>query len=113
MKVRCCDDSPSLIDERLVREQWTMSNVPVFVGPLGVVQRVGIEASGGGRPTRASSRSSNWAGTCRWAARRKSASCGRQLVDHRRRLVDRARAIKPRVGAVLREQQVRIRRPLP
>src|SRR5882724_12629265 len=80
-KVRCCNDSPSLIDERLVREQRTMSNVPVFVGldyhqdslqvcvldqqgqvlmnrstsnnsadlhrlvaPLGVVQRVGIEA---------------------------------------------------------------------
>jgi len=81
MKVRCCNDSPSLIDERLVREQRTMSNIPLFVGldyhqdsiqvcvlnqkgdvllnraarndcdelgrlvnPLGVVQRVGIEA---------------------------------------------------------------------
>src|SRR5437016_652575 len=81
MKVRCCNDSPSFFDERLVREQRTMSNVPVFVGldyhqdsiqvcvlnqkgdvllnrsakndcqevghlvgPLGIVQRVGIEA---------------------------------------------------------------------
>src|SRR5690349_9941048 len=81
MKARCCDNSPSLIDERLVREQRTMSTVPIFVGldyhqdsiqvcvldpqgkvlanraadndcdavarvvgPLGAVQRVGIEA---------------------------------------------------------------------
>src|SRR5437762_385641 len=32
MKVRCCNDSPSFNDERLVREQRTMNNVPVFVG---------------------------------------------------------------------------------
>ena len=32
MKVRCCNDSPSFFDERLVREQRTMSNLPVFVG---------------------------------------------------------------------------------
>jgi hypothetical protein len=31
-EVRCCNDSPSFIDERLVREQRTMSNVPLFVG---------------------------------------------------------------------------------
>ena len=80
-KVRCYNDSPSFFDERLVREQRTMSNIPLFVGldyhqdsiqvcvlnqkgdvllnraarndcdelgrlvnPLGVVQRVGIEA---------------------------------------------------------------------
>jgi transposase len=32
MKVRCYNDSPSFFDERLVREQRTMSNLPVFVG---------------------------------------------------------------------------------
>ena len=32
MKIRCYNNSPTLIDERLVREQRTMSNVPVFVG---------------------------------------------------------------------------------
>ena len=31
-EVRCCNDSPNFIDERLVREQRIMSNVPVFVG---------------------------------------------------------------------------------
>jgi transposase len=32
MKARCYNDSPSFIDERLVREQRAMSNLPVFVG---------------------------------------------------------------------------------
>jgi transposase len=32
MKARCYNDSPSVFDERLVREQRTMSNLPVFVG---------------------------------------------------------------------------------
>jgi transposase len=32
MKIRCYNNSPSLIDERLVREQRIMSNLPLFVG---------------------------------------------------------------------------------
>ena len=32
MMIRCYNDSPGFFDERLVREQRTMSNVPIFVG---------------------------------------------------------------------------------
>jgi transposase len=32
MKIRCYNDSPGLTDERLVREQRIMSNLPLFVG---------------------------------------------------------------------------------
>lgn len=32
MKARCYNDSPNFYDERLVREQRAMSNVPLFVG---------------------------------------------------------------------------------
>ena len=32
MKIRCYNNSPTFIDERLVREQRIMSNLPLFVG---------------------------------------------------------------------------------
>jgi transposase len=180
MKVRCCNDSPSFIDERLVREQRIMSNVPVFVGldyhqdsiqvcvlnqkgdvllnrsakndcqdvarlvqPLGVVQRVGIEACCGaadfgeelverlgwnvslGHPAyiakiKSSPDKSDYsdgrllADLTRvgylprvWLAPANIREL-RQLVNHRQRLVDQARAIKLQVGAILREQRVKI-----
>src|SRR5215216_6136346 len=176
-EVRCCNDSPRLIDERLVREQRTMSNVPVFVGldyhqdsvqvcvlnqqgevllnrsagndcqelgrlvaPLGVVQRVGIEACCGaadlgeelvqrlgwdvslGHPAyvarmQGSPDKSDFsdgrllADLTRvgylphvWLAPARVREL-RQLVNHRQRLVDRGRALKLQVGAVLREQR--------
>jgi transposase len=180
MKVRCCNDSPSFIDERLVREQRTMSNVPVYVGldyhqdsiqvcvlnpkgdvllnrsvandcqevgrvvqPLGVVQRVGIEACCGAADLGEQLvRRLGWnvsLGHPAYVAKIKSSpdksdySDGRlladltrvgylprvwlapanirelrQLVNHRQRLVDHGRALKLQVGAVLREQRVKI-----
>ena len=180
MKVRCCNDSPSFFDERLVREQRTMSNLPVFVGldyhqdsiqvcvlnqqgdvllnraaandaaelgrivrPLGVVRRVGIEACCGaadlgqelverlgwnvslGHPAyiakiKSSPDKSDYsdgrllADLTRvgylprvWLA----PACVRdlrQLVNHRQRLMNRARTLKLQVGAILREQRVKI-----
>jgi hypothetical protein len=32
IRIRCCNDSPGFIDERLVREQRIMNSVPIFVG---------------------------------------------------------------------------------
>ena len=180
VKARCCNDSPSLIDERLVREQRTMSNVPVFVGldyhqdsiqvcvlnqqgdvllnrssgndcqelnrlvsRLGVVQRVGIEACCGAADLgQELVERLGWnvsLGHPAYIARMKSSpdksdySDGRlladltrvgylptvwlapasirelrQLVNHRQRSVDHARSLKLRVGAILREQRVKV-----
>ena len=184
MKVRCYNDSPSFIDERLVREQRTMSNVPVFVGldyhqdsiqvcvlnqkgdvllnrsapndcqalarivqPLGDVQRVGIEACCGaadlgeqlvarlgwnvslGHPAyiaklKSSPDKSDYSDSRLiadltrvgylprvWLAPENIREL-RRLVNHRQRLVDQGRAIKLQVGAVLREQRVKIEKEL-
>jgi transposase len=180
MKVRCCNDSPTLIDERLVREQRIMSNVPVFVGldyhqdsiqvcvlnqkgdvllnrsaandcqelgrlvrPWGIVQRVGIEACCGAADLGEELvEQLGWnvsLGHPAYIARIKSSPDKtdysdsrlladltrvgylprvwlapahirelRQLVNHRQRLVDHGRALKLQVGAILREQRVRI-----
>ena len=169
-----------VFDERLVREQRMMSNLPVFVGldyhqdsiqvcvlnqqgdvllnrstsndcaelarlvePLGRVQRVGIEACCGAADLgQELVERLGWnvsLGHPAYIARMKSSpdksdySDGqliadlprvgylprvwlapapiralRQLVQHRQRLVDRARALKLQVGAVLREQRVKI-----
>ena len=180
MRIRCCNDSPGFIDERLVREQRIMSNLPVFVGldyhqdsiqvcvlnqkgdvllnrsaandcqelgriiqPLGIVQRVGIEACCGaadlgeqlvqclgwnvtlGHPAyiakiKSSPDKSDYsdgrliADLTRvgylprvWLAPGNIREL-RQLVNHRQRLVDQGRAIKLQVGAILREQRVKI-----
>lgn len=180
MKVRCCNDSPNFIDERLVREQRIMSNVPVYVGldyhqdsiqvcvlnpqgqvllnrsagndaselariiqPLGVVQRVGIEACCGAADLGEELvQQLGWnvsLGHPAYIAKMKSSpdktdySDGRlladltrvgylpvvwlapanirelrQLVNHRQRLADHKRSLKLQVGAILREQRVKI-----
>jgi transposase len=168
------------IDERLVREQRIMSNVPVFVGldyhqdsiqvcvvdqqgevmlnrstgndcqevsrlvaPLGRVEHVGIEACCGAADFgQKLAEQSGWKvslGHPGYIAKLKSSpdksdySDGRlladltrvgylprvwlapqnirelrQLVNHRQRLADRRRALKLQVGAILREQRVKI-----